>query len=233
MSSKFKFQQFEVSHSQSSMKVGTDSILLGAIAQFQKPKRLLDIGCGSGILSLMLAQRYSCPIDAIDIDKNSADEASLNFKKSIWSERLTAIYDDINEFETQNKYDGIICNPPYFDEKTYNQSQQKNIARHSLTLDFHQICQNTKRLSSDKASLWIVLPPKQHQKFAFVATRNVLFLKKHILVFPHKNSTEASLVISQWQRQSEGFSMEKLFIKDKSGKLSHEFKELTKTYLLQ
>lgn len=233
MSSKFKFQQFEVYHSQSSMKVGTDAILLGAIAKFYKPKRILDIGCGSGILSLMLAQRYSCPIDAIDIDKNSANEASFNFKNSIWSEQLKAFHSDINKFDSREKYDGIICNPPYFDEKTYNKSQQKNIARHNLSLDFDQICQNTKRLSTEKASLWVVLPPKQHQNFTFAATRNVLFLKKYILIFPHKNSTEASLVISQWQKESEEIYMEKLFIKDKSGEPSHEYKELTKTYLLK
>ena len=111
----FKFKQFAVLNDRTAMKVGTDGVLLGAWCPVEGARRVLDVGTGCGVIALMVAHRNTdAVIDAIDIDHDAIDEATLNFANSPWSERLTAIEGDFNNLNTAVGYDLIVSNPPYF-----------------------------------------------------------------------------------------------------------------------
>ncbi|MEM8894752.1 MAG: methyltransferase [Bacteroidota bacterium] len=133
----FDFKQFRVDQGQSGMKVTTEGCILGAWARFNQPKRILDIGTGTGLLSLMLAQRYPTGIiDAVELDEKAAQQAKQNFRKSPWSSKLTAHHCCIKDFEAVNGrcYDLIICNPPFFKNDLKSTNSQKAKAIHNDNL---------------------------------------------------------------------------------------------------
>ena len=127
----FRFKQFAVDHDRSSMKVGTDAVLLGAWCDVGGAHRVLDVGTGCGVIALMVAQRTpgSCRIHAIDIDQASVSEAQGNFLRSPWSHRLTVQLVDVNDFFSQASFDLIVSNPPYICNKEREQMEQ-NVLEH-------------------------------------------------------------------------------------------------------
>jgi tRNA1Val (adenine37-N6)-methyltransferase len=133
----FRFKQFSVNHGSSSMRVGTDAVLLGAWAQVKENETILEIGTGCGIIALMMAQksRFS-NITAIDIHTESVEEAKFNFKNSTWSERLLATKISLHELASQsnNRFSHIICNPPFFIDSTPAPVLSRHNARHADTL---------------------------------------------------------------------------------------------------
>lgn len=135
----FKFKQFAVSHCRSSMRVGVDAVLVGAWSEpvVAEPLRILDVGCGCGVIALMLAQRFgNALIDAIDIDCDSVAEAACNFEASPWADRLYAVSADAAAWVNAHKhlYDLIVSNPPYFNDGIVNPSTRREIARHQSSL---------------------------------------------------------------------------------------------------
>ena len=135
----FRFKKFSVSHSRSSMRVGVDGVLIGAWAGDMNmvPERILDVGCGCGLIALILAQRFGHSIvDAIDIDSESVGECSSNFTESPWKNRLNAFCCDVNLMTEQwkEKYDLIVSNPPFFDAGVFNPMSPRDVARHDGSL---------------------------------------------------------------------------------------------------
>ncbi len=132
----FKFKHFSVKQSDSAMKVGTDAMLLGAFVETENKTQALDIGTGTGVLSLMLAQKNeTLQITAIDIDELSAKEALINFQNSSWTNRLNVYHADFLSFKTENQYDLIVSNPPYFSTTNENKDERKAQARHISSLE--------------------------------------------------------------------------------------------------
>jgi tRNA1Val (adenine37-N6)-methyltransferase len=126
----FRFKKFEIIQEKSAMKVGTDGVLLGAWADYDNPKQILDIGTGTGLIALMLAQRFSnATITAIEIDKPAGDEAKNNFSNSEWNNRLKLINIDFLKWEEPDKFDLLVCNPPYFTNDLQSPDKQRAIAR--------------------------------------------------------------------------------------------------------
>ena len=147
----FRFKQFEVENSASALKVGTDAVLLGAVVGLgwkwgeAAPRRILDVGTGTGVVALMLAQRLveaelQFHIDAIDIDGPSAEEAKLNFSRSSWAEHLAAHNCGLAEWG-KGPYDLIISNPPYFKNSLRNPDVRESAARHADTLSYRDLCE--------------------------------------------------------------------------------------------
>ena len=130
----FRFKQFSVAHDRCAMKVNTDGVLLGAWTDVDDARAILDIGTGTGVIALMMAQRRAAAIiDAIDIDESAFGQASENFLNSMWSDRLYTHNISLQEYFPAKKYDLIISNPPYFIDDYKTESHQKNIAKHSVS----------------------------------------------------------------------------------------------------
>ena len=160
------------------MKVGTDSVLLGAWVEPANSKRILDIGTGSGILACMMAQKSSAQIDAVEIDEASAQQANENCNASPWSDRLTVFHSSIQSFveSTNNQYDLIVSNPPFFRDALQNPSATKTQARHAVSLSFEDLLSCTKKLLLPEGILAIILPVNEAEFFCEVAKSTGLFL---------------------------------------------------------
>lgn len=167
MENSFKFKQFEVRHGNSALKVGTDAVLLGASATIDgNESQVLDVGTGSGVIALMIAQRSPrCMICGIDIDPPSAREAAANFKASPWKGRLDSVCSSLGDFVPGCQYDLIISNPPYYDSSLRNPDERKAAARHTDTLDFPALCSFASRWLTQTGRLSVIIPEDRLETF--------------------------------------------------------------------
>ena len=156
----FKFKQFTIHQDRTAMKIGTDGVLLGAWAPIAPTaQRILDIGTGTGLIALMLAQRYpSLNITAIDIDKSSIEQATENIKNSPFAQYITTHHTSLQSYNPEEKYDAIVCNPPYFVASLKCPDAQRTQARHTDSLSFDDLLQHSARLLNDGGSLSVILP---------------------------------------------------------------------------
>lgn len=152
----FKFKQFSVEHSGCAMKVGTDGVLLGAWAN--GGDCILDIGTGSGLIALFMAQRnVSAQIVAVDIDSDAIKQAKINVENSIFRNRISVIESSLQNFH-QGKYDSIVCNPPFFVNSLKNADEKRRLARHTDSLSFHDLFVGAASLLSDEGEFSVVIP---------------------------------------------------------------------------
>lgn len=177
----FQFKQFRVYHDRSTMKVGTDGVLIGAWAgqdtDSNLPIRILDIGCGSGLISLMLAQRFAhSTIDAIDIDADSVEQANENFQSSPWGDRIHAYQCAIQQFESCNVYDLIVSNPPFFVNSLNAPKQNRNLARHQQSLSCNDLLLHSSRLLAKGGCLDFIAPADQLHDYQQTAKQYGLHL---------------------------------------------------------
>lgn len=181
------------------MKVGTDSIVLSSLVPGISPNNVLDIGTGSGIIALCMAQIYlSTNIMAIDIDKNSISEASLNFKNSKFHSRLIAMEIDLLKFSNtiEEKYDLIITNPPYFISSLESPNQTRNKARHTSSLSYDMLIESSKELLSHKGILSIILPNKESSIFIEKARGFKFNLIKRVSIYSKPNKECERVVLN-------------------------------------
>ncbi len=196
----FQFKQFTIDQSLCAMKVGTDGVTLGAVADVENAKRILDIGCGTGLLCLMAAQRNaSAEIVGIDIDDDAVRGATQNCEASKWSDRITVVGKSLQEFiETvPSKFDKIITNPPYFEDSLKAPKANRTLARHTDSLPFSELASCVSTLLSDDGSLSIILPTDAHDKFEKIAEQYGLYLRKKTLVYP-KPGAEAKRTVGEF-----------------------------------
>ena len=140
MSRDFRFKRFNVAQPRSAMKVGTDGVLIGAWADVEGDSRILDLGTGSGLIALMLAQRNSeAEILALDIDEQATIQAQHNFAMSPWSKRLSVVNVNVCDYVSERKFSHIVTNPPYFVDSLHSPDAARTAARHTSSLDFEQI----------------------------------------------------------------------------------------------
>ncbi len=160
MSKPFNFKQFQVSQDLCAMKVGTDGVLLGAWVNCASAKIILDVGTGTGLLTLMLAQRSPNvqKIDAIDIDRGAFEQAKFNFEQSSWDNILNSKNTSLQELNTNSKYDLIVSNPPYFQSGPKLSTKSRELARYNDSLSFNDLFIHTKKVLSKNGSLAVILP---------------------------------------------------------------------------
>ena len=177
----FQFKQFSVDQTDCAMKINTDGVLLGAIAEADSPKSILDIGTGTGVIALMLAQRYTdALIDAVEIDKSAAETAERNFKNSFFHERLNIHPVDIFEFDgnLERKYDLIVSNPPFYINSLESPEGRKTLAKHTEANFFEMLLKNIARFLTDKGCCWLILSMDAcHRSDAFDKTEWHEFIK--------------------------------------------------------
>lgn len=175
----FQFKQFSIHQDKTAMKVGTDAVLLGAWCPIDnKPFSVLDIGAGTGILSLMLAQRTNAEqIDAIEIDENAYEQCVENFEASPWGDRLFCFHAGLDEFvdEPEDEYDIIISNPPFYSEDYKSDNSQRDLARFQDALPFEELVDAASLFLSENGIFAVIIPYKEEERFIDLCAQVELF----------------------------------------------------------
>jgi tRNA1Val (adenine37-N6)-methyltransferase len=186
----FKFKQFTINQENTAMKVCTDSCLFGAIVPAEKTQNILDIGTGTGLLALMLAQKNKdARITAIEIDNGACKDAAKNFENSFFCNQIKLVNERIQDFSesTEAKFDLIVCNPPFYQNKLKSPKAEKNIAHHATQLSFEDICTVINKLLIKEGSFWILLPPNEMENFSAIASKNKILTQEMITIRHNKN----------------------------------------------
>ncbi|HOT13640.1 MAG TPA: methyltransferase [Bacteroidales bacterium] len=224
----FQFKKFTINQEKCGMPVNTDSVLLGAWANVDNCNKILDIGTGTGILSLMMAQRCNATIDAVEIDEASYLQALTNFEQSDWGDRINAYFCSIQEFaaSTSSKYELLICNPPYFANAVKSTNHQKKTARHTDTLSFENLISATMHLLEDKGRLSLILPYSEGCIFIALAAKEGLFCvrKTNVKSVTHAPITRLLLEFATLPQQ---VAEDYLVIADEQNNYSDKFRHLT------
>ena len=176
----FHFKQFSIRHDRCAMKVGTDAVLLAAWVDVSTAQRILDIGTGSGVIALMLAQRApeSTIIECVEIEKESADQATENFRNSPWSSRLAVHHLAIQEYFPPIQFDLITTNPPYFNRSLEPPDKRRHEVRHTSTLTYDDLMSAVVRLLTMNGRFNLILPYKEAKLFSDVASQHGLFCNR-------------------------------------------------------
>ena len=182
----FQFKQFRINQQQSAMKVGTDGVLLGAWAGVSQVSTILDIGTGTGVIALMLAQRSNARITAIEIEKNAAGEAAENAANSPWSERVSVLNTSLQDFVKTNPgtFDLIVSNPPFFTNSQKSKCNYLAMAKHNYLLPYGDLVGCSARLLASGGRLAVILPALSANEFAKTAETAGLFLIRQTQVRP-------------------------------------------------
>lgn len=184
----FKFKQFTVWHDKCAMKVGTDSVLLGAWCNLPNAAKVLDVGAGTGLLSLMLAQRGAAKVDAVELDQTASVQARENFVNSPWWRKLNIYNLPIQDFVYGADYDVIITNPPFFHDSFLPVEGARAQARHSHTLPMEELLETVSQLLQVTGLFHIVLPAEQETFFCEKAAKVALYLKRRLAIHPRPES---------------------------------------------
>lgn len=216
------------------MRVGTDGVLLGAWAECAGAKRILDIGAGTGLISLMLAQKSDALIDAVEIDDGAVVDAQVNILNSAWSNQVLLHHSDILTFseETSWIYDVIVSNPPFFEKSLKNPDASKAKARHADSLTFEDLIGVVAKKLSETGCFYVVIPTDSEKRIASVALPSGLYVLEKLYV---KTRTEKppKRVLLKLGRFQQSVAVEEIII-EKYGRhqYSEEYLELTKEYYL-
>jgi len=197
----FRFQQFSVIQSQSAMKVCTDAVLFGAMASVNRGDRVLDIGAGTGVLSLMAAQLGAAHVTAVELTQEGFEETRLNFNKSPWGDRFEAVHQDIQGFASsaESQYDLIICNPPFFENHRKTTNYLRMTARHNDQLPFADLIKSTDQLLSSQGLFHLLLPVHAVEKFVAAALVADIYLIHQTAFrgYAHKEAKVFALTFSR------------------------------------
>ena len=218
------------------MKIGTDAVLLGAWTLIKKnPFSILDIGAGTGILSLMLAQRSSAyTIDAIEIDDDAYEQCVNNFEESPWGDRLFCYHASLNEFlgDIEDTYDLIICNPPFYSEDYKTESSSRDLARFQDAMPFEHIIESVSKLLSEEGIFSVIIPYKEEDIFIALALKYKLFANRilHVKGNPNSETKRSLLEFSFYKNDTE---ISDLIIETERHKYTQDYINLTKDFFLK
>lgn len=226
----FRFKKFAVNDEGATMKVGTDAVLLAALADSDGAVSVLDIGSGCGVVALIMAQRNpSALIHAVEPDKASAKCAMGNFEASPWSDRLTVFETTVQHIActTRQKYDCIVSNPPYFRRSLKSPSEKRNMARHNDSLPFDELAAAVEALLSPEGTFTAILPCPEADEFIATAKGQNLFCQKEILVFSKPQSKPLRKVFVLGRNATAMPAVSQLAIYDNNGQYSEQYRSLT------
>ena len=236
MNKPFQFKQFEIQQDKCAMKVGTDAVLLGAWTSVShRPFSILDIGAGTGILSLMLAQRSNAQqIEAIEIDDAAYEQCASNFENSPWNDRLFCYHASLLEFveEVDDTFDLIICNPPFYSEDYKTENSARDLARFNDAMPFEHLIYAVVHLLSDEGTFSVVIPKKEEADFIELASHGDLFPKRILHVRGNSKSEIKRSLIEFSFDQTETEQTE-LIIETERHQYTDDYIQLTKDFYLK
>ncbi|WP_316753520.1 tRNA1(Val) (adenine(37)-N6)-methyltransferase [Pedobacter gandavensis] len=215
------------------MKINTDGVLLAAIVTHDNPEYTLDIGTGTGVIALMLAQRFpKTLVDAVEIDESAANTALGNFAGSKFAERTAAHLSPIEHYQTTRKYDLVVSNPPFFVNDLKNPEIRKGIARHADEEFFDALLQKVSEILSPTGSFWLILPVKQAELLVENATQYGLSLQKRIDVCSDLSKPVIRHIICLSKNNQPPPPSENFYIYESKGVHTLAYKELLKDFFL-
>lgn len=227
----FRFKQFSVDDSMCAMKVGTDSVLLGAWADFSGADTILDIGTGCGILALMAAQKSSASITAIDIDEKACIQATGNFKNSPWPERLECLHSPLEQFSRKG-YDHIITNPPYFINSLKSPDTGRNKSRHTDELPLNVLVKYSASVLSDNGKISIVFPIPESRILISLAVEEGINLSRKMVIIPKEGKPANRILLEFSKCEVVSLREEELIIRDHAGHYTKDYMSLTADFYL-
>lgn len=227
----FTFKQFTINQDRCAMKVCTDACILGASTNVENVNNILDIGTGTGLLSLMLAQRSDAQIDAVEIDEDAYQQALTNIQASRFIDKINVHHQRIQDFTSTETYDLIISNPPFYQQSLKSPDAKANKALHAVELSLDELIDSVLRLLTIEGKFVVLLPPFEIEKLIQIAQKKGLYLSKKILI-RHDESKPIFRVIATFLTQKvHNLEEDTLIIHNEDGKTySNEFRELLKDY---
>jgi tRNA1Val (adenine37-N6)-methyltransferase len=233
----FQFKQFSVEQDRTAMKIGTDGVLLGAWTPIDNnPFSILDVGTGTGIIALMLAQRSAAEqIDALEIDEDAYEQATDNFENSLWNDRLFCFHAGLDEFveEPEDEYDIIVSNPPFYSEDFKSNNEQRDLARFQDAMPFEQLIEAAALLLSEKGVFSVIIPFKEESTFLALAHKQELYPLKITRVKGTPTSETKRSLLAFSRNCNADSPVEELIIETERHCYTPEYITLTKDFYLK
>ncbi len=230
----FFFKKFALFHHRSTMKIGTDAILLARWVEVSDNDEVLDIGTGCGLIPLMLSQKGIKNADAVEIDTESYAEARQNFANSAWNSRLNAINDDIKSYSKtcEKKYDLIVSNPPFFFGDNIPQKIKKGLARHTNTLSYSDLLSAVKLLLKPNGRFALVLPSIEAVTFKKEAENQGFYLQKELKIIPIEGKESNRINMQLVVNQVDNIDAESFVLRNQDHSFTKEYKVFLKDFYL-
>lgn len=229
----FTFKQFTIHHDRCAMKVGTDGVLLGAWANVGCSHRVLDIGTGTGLIALMLAQRCTdCSIMAIDVDAEAVLQAQENIDLSPWKDRVAVLLQDVRTYQPDMLFDTIVSNPPFFIDSLKSSDLQRNTARHSDVLNIDELFSKVASLLTSDGRFSIVFPADKIDYLLHLAEKVGLYPSRCTMVVTSPGLTPKRVLL-EFCRAKKMFQTDELIIELERHKYSEKYINLTKDFYLK
>ena len=232
----FKFKEFSVEQDKTAMKIGTDAVLLGAWTKINKSiNSILDIGAGTGVIALQMAQLYDAEIiDAIEIEPNAYEQCVANFENSPWSDRLFCYHTSLQEFtsEIDETYDLIVSNPPFYTANFLSDDKKRNQARQTASLSFDELLNSVKKLLSDNGFFSVIIPFSEESLFLEKAKIHSLFPIKITRVKGNKEAKIKRSLILFSKSKTKNISKNELILEIKRHQRTAEYQKLVDAFYL-
>lgn len=227
----FRFKQFDVYQEQTAMKVGTDGVLLGAWTEISNAQSILDVGCGTGLLSLMLAQKSAAKITALEVDSKAIEEAAYNVSISPWSKQIELVEADFKDFQAKIGYELIICNPPFFKGKKEDTS--RSLARQNTYLPYDVLFSKVSDLLNENGIFSLIAPFEDQEEIVELAASSQLSVDEIVNVKGHASVPyKRTLFRFSKSEQNTKTIVGEITIEVERNQFTEEYTELLKPYLL-
>ena len=229
----FHFKQFSINQESCSMKVGTDGVLLGAWVDISNTNSILDIGTGSGLIAMMLAQRSNALIEAVEIDDEAWKQAAQNFELTKWRDRMSALHTSVQDFArtSQNKYELIVSNPPFFSGGAFSSNQDRANVRHTIKLPNGDLLNAARNLLAKEGRFCVILPVMEGLRFKEMAMNYGLYCNRITEVKPFPEKT-ANRVLIQFEKMQKELIEDSFVVWEKEQQYSTDFVDLTSAFYL-
>lgn len=231
----FRFKQFTVNQDRCAMKVGTDGVLLGSWVDVENTRRVLDIGTGTGLLALMVAQRNERAfVHALEIDSDAATQAGENARESAWGDRITVVQGDFLAQSFDGEYDLVVCNPPYFTQSLKSPDEKRTAARHSDSLPLDRLAKGVSGLLTDDGIFAVVLPLQEGEALVNECRECGLGVKRKAYVYAKTDSQTPKRVLLEFSKKSAETVEERIVIeRSERHDYTDQYKALTKDFYLK
>ena len=230
----FQFKQFKINQARSGMKVTTEACLFAALIEGSKSQSILDIGSGTGLLGLMLAQRSTAEVSCVEIEPSASLDMEQNIKQSPWSNRINGYHEDIQDFLIRRcgLYDTIVSNPPFYQGYLPAEHPQRQQALHQSSLTYKILVKSVKAALSPSGMFWVIYPFYESQVFQSYAEELGVYRRTYINVYNKEGQKNVFRQISCFGKKSEECPVNEINIRNNKGDYSQDFIKLLKPYYL-